>query len=65
LRGHFLEISFRYLKILRQHGWLVRQASAAIGVLKKNEVELSAASRNLAGNFTNSPKQTHLLQQSR
>jgi hypothetical protein len=33
--------------------------------MKNDEVELSATSRNLAGNFTDSPKQPQLLQQSR
>jgi hypothetical protein len=58
IRNRFgLELNFRYSKILRQHGRVVRKASdAAIGVLKNDEVELSAASRNLAGNFTDSPK---------
>ena len=61
-----LEFPFLDLKILRQHGGVARKASdAAIGVLKYDDVKLSAASRNLSGNLADSPEQTQLLQQPR
>jgi hypothetical protein len=51
------QFPFRYLKIVRQHCGIARKASdAAIGVLKYDEVKFTAATRNLPGNFTNSPK---------
>jgi hypothetical protein len=52
-----LEVSLLYLKIMRQHGGIARKASnAAIGVVKYDEVKLTAASRKLSGNLTNSPE---------
>ena len=48
-----LEFPVWYLKIVRQQGWVVGQSrDAAIGVLKYDEMELPAASRNRSGNLT-------------
>src|SRR5271155_5125940 len=50
-----LDFLVLYLKIARQQGWVVGEArDATIGVLKYDEVELSAASRNRSGNLTDS-----------
>src|SRR5271154_5125531 len=50
-----LEFLVRYLKIARQQGWVVGEArDAAIGMVKYYQVELPAASRNRAGNLTDS-----------
>jgi hypothetical protein len=47
----------RYLKIARQDGGVVQKANdAAIGVLKYDDVKLTAASRDLSGNLTDSPE---------
>jgi len=53
----FLELAFLYLKIVRQHGGVASKPSdAAIGVLKYDDVKLPATSRNLSGNFSDSPE---------
>jgi hypothetical protein len=50
-----LEFPFLYLKIVRQHGGVAREASdTAIGVLKYDNMKLPAASRNRFGNLTDS-----------
>ena len=51
-----LEALVRYLKIVRQQGWVVGEARhSAIGVLKYYQVELPAASRNRSGNLADRP----------
>jgi hypothetical protein len=51
---------------VRQHVRVAHEASdAAIGVLKYDEVKLTAAPRNLSGNFADPPEHSQLLQQSR
>jgi hypothetical protein len=52
-----LEFTFLYLKKVRQHARVACKASdAAIGVMKYDEVKLTAASRNLSGNLADSPE---------
>jgi hypothetical protein len=60
------KLSFLYLKIMRQHGRVAREASdAAIGVLQNDEVKRSASSWSLSGDLTDSPEKAQLFEQHR
>ncbi len=51
------KFGFLYLKIARQSvGVAGKTSNAAIGMLKYDDVKISAASRNLSSNLTDSPK---------
>ena len=59
-----MEIRFLYLKIVRQYCGIARKASdTVIGVLKQGDVKFPAASWNRAGNFTDLPEESQLLEQ--
>jgi len=50
---------------VRQHGGVAHKASDAAICVSKNDVKFTAATGNLPGHFTDSPKPSQLLPQAR